>query len=96
MTMDSTDSNGAGSDNRLIEWAARNAARRAARQVAEAPVDGELAERIAALDAEFADRPDREDVLAQENHELRRLTVIYEEAIRLLTDGKLQTTQSAV
>ncbi|WP_042379973.1 hypothetical protein [Streptacidiphilus melanogenes] len=71
----------------LARWAAEREARLAARGV-NAP-EGTLQERLAALDAEFDKNPDKENPLVAENHELRRLVAIYEDATRDLLSGRL-------
>ena len=41
------------------------------------------------MDEPFAEHPDRDSPLVQENHELRRYTAILEDAVRALMAGEL-------
>jgi hypothetical protein len=72
----------------LAAWLAERQARMAALGHAPPP-EGTLDERLRAMDAAFEASPDRDDAKAQENHELRRMVAILEEAIRALLSGQL-------
>jgi len=72
----------------LTQFAARRAARLAV-AAGRAPEQSELEARLREMDEALAARPDRDSPLVQENHELRRYTVILEEAVRALMAGQL-------
>ncbi|MEU9168565.1 hypothetical protein AB0D34_12340 [Streptomyces sp. NPDC048420] len=68
------------------------AARRAARLVVasgQAPELSELEARLREMDEALAAHPDRDNPLVQENHELKRYTVILEDAVRAFMAGEL-------
>jgi hypothetical protein len=74
------------------ELLAQFATRRAARLTVASGRTPELAAletRLKEMDAAFAASPDRDNPLAQENHELKRYTAILEEAIRAFMAGEL-------
>jgi hypothetical protein len=73
---------------RLAEWMAERDARMAALGHTP-PAEGDLDSRLRELDAAFAENPQRDDPLVQENHELRRTVEIMEDAIRQLLQGQL-------
>ncbi len=77
--------------SQLTAWLAQRNARVAA-QNHRPPLQDNLADRLRALDAAFARSPDRDEAVAQENHELRRTVEIYEEALRQLINGQLPLT----
>ncbi|MFJ8636966.1 hypothetical protein [Streptomyces sp. NPDC093568] len=72
----------------LAQFAARRAARLAV-AAGRAPEQSELEARLHEMDEAFAEHPDRDNSLVQENHELRRYTAILEEAVRALMAGEL-------
>lgn len=78
----------------LAGWLAERNARMAALGHTP-PIEGTLDDRLRALDSAFETSPNRDNELAQENHELRRTVQIYEEAIRQLLSGQLPNRHDA-
>lgn len=74
--------------SQLTTWLAQQNARLAT-QDQPSPAERTFTDRLRDLDAAFAGAPDRDNPLAQENHELRRTVEIYEEAIRQLLNERL-------
>lgn len=76
----------------LSTFAMKRAARMAVAtgQPAELP---DLNIQLAAIDAAFESNPNRENPLVQENHELKRLVLIQEGAIRMLVPGHLEARE---
>lgn len=72
----------------LTQFAARRAARLAV-AAGRTPEQSELEARLREMDEAFAEHPDRDNPLVQENHELRRYTAILEDAVRALMAGEL-------
>ncbi|BDH10481.1 hypothetical protein [Streptomyces hygroscopicus] len=77
----------------LSTFAMKRAARMAVAS-GQSPELPDLKNHLAEMDDEFAAHPDHDNPLVQENHELRRLVVIQEYAIRMLVPGHLSGQQS--
>jgi len=78
----------------LAKWSAERQARLTARGQGPA-VEGTVEDRLRALDAAFEARPDRDNPLVQENHELRRMVEILDDAVRKIMNGELPMPLSA-
>lgn len=90
--MDDADNNAAtGLTHDQQEMLVKFAASRAARYAVEAgvPEHPELAEQLREMDEAFAEHPNRNDPLVQENHELQRHVAILQAALRAALTGEL-------